>query len=113
MARYIYWAKEYNVNPRDLQPVMRQALLIVDRRFGACKKRLTITCTGGGAHTPTSLHPWGYAFDVRIRQLTRAQKIYILNKTNDDFEYTPYQIELHGDHFHVEYDPSDWKDVLK
>ncbi|MCK5450267.1 MAG: hypothetical protein KAI70_00725 [Candidatus Omnitrophica bacterium] len=102
--RKIHWAKEYGVNPRDLQPIMRKALLIVDRAYERQNKTVTVTCTGGGSHIPTSLHPWGYAFDVRIWILTNAQKGKILHDIKQWFTGGKYQIVREKTHFHIEYD---------
>lgn len=109
MARQIHWAKEYNVNPRDLQLVMRRALLIVDGVYARMNRKLTITCTGQGSHSPTSLHPWGFAFDARTRTLSITQQRKALQEIETMFKGTGFQIIFHTTHFHIEYDPKDWK----
>ena len=111
-GRLIHWAKEYNVNPRDLQPVMRRALLIVDGVYERINRTLTVTCTGGGDHSSTSLHPWGYAFDVRTRNMSITQQRKALQEIEALFKGTGYQITFHTTHFHIEYDPKDWKDTF-
>lgn len=106
----VYWAKEYNVNPRDLQLVMRGAIIIAGAVFAAYKKRFTITCTGSGDHTLYSLHAFGFAFDVRTRHLSLVQKKQIYNDIAKKFAGTGYQIIMESDHYHIEYDPEDWKE---
>jgi len=91
---------------------MRAALLIVDAAFANHDKSLTVTCTGGGAHCPESLHFWGYAFDARTRNLTSSLKTKIYNEINDKFKGTGYQIVWHSTHYHIEYDPPDWKETF-
>jgi len=110
--RIVYWAKEYEVNPRDLQPVMRRAIMIVDAAYAVYNKRLTITCTGGKNHTAGSLHPFGFAFDTRTRHLSPTERRKILERIQRDFKGTGYEAFFHVDHFHIEYDPDDWKDSL-
>ena len=112
MGKAIHWAKEYKVNPRDLQLIMRRAVLIVDSVFASHGKTVTITCTGGGDHSPGSLHPWGYAFDARTRNLTSTLKTKIYNEIKDKLKGTGYQIIWHSTHYHIEYDPPDWKDTF-
>lgn len=112
MGRLIHWAKEYKVNPRDLQLCMRPALLIVDSVFAKYKKKLTITCTGGGDHSPESLHYWGFAFDARIRHLSMILKRKIYEEIQAKFKGTPFQIVFHTTHYHIEYDPKNWKDTF-
>ena len=112
MERVISWAKEYNVNPRDLRMVMRRAVLIVDSVFESHGKKLIITCTGGGDHSPESLHPWGFAFDARTRNLAEALRTKVFNEIDKEFKGTAYQIIFHSSHFHIEYDPFDWKDSV-
>lgn len=108
----IHYAKEYNVNPRDLQLIMRPAVIIVGEVFGVHKKEFMITCTGGGDHSLTNLHSWGFAFDVRTRNLSAPLKTKMFNEIQARFKGTGYQIIFHATHFHVEYDPGDWKQVF-
>jgi len=113
MARKIHWKQSKvpwkpSVNPRDLQDVMKKALLIVDQEFKKYNKEVTITCTGQDSHKPSSQHPWGLAFDVRILWLglseTTINMLYSLIKGR--FKGTGYQIINEKNHFHVEYDPN-------
>lgn len=108
--RKIKWKK--GVRARDLQPVMRRALLIVDKVFEKYKKDLTVTCTGDGDHSTTSLHPWGYAFDVRTRNLSKKIKLKIYKEIEILFKKTPFEIIFHSTHFHIEHDPNNWKEVV-
>ena len=110
MAEKIYWKK--GVSPRDLQLVMRKALLIVHEEYSKFNKTVTVTCTGDGAHKATGLHSWGYAFDVRTFILTPGLKKLIYDKIKKRFANTPYQIIFEKDHFHIEYDPADWKETF-
>lgn len=117
MSRKIHWKKgdskgRPDVNPSDLQLVMRKGLLIVDKEFERLGFELTITCTGDGDHSPTSLHPWGFAFDCRTRMLSAQQKNVLYDMIEAEFKNTPFQIVEHSTHFHIEYDPKDWKETF-
>lgn len=107
MARKIHWKE--GVRSRDLRRRMRPALLIVDSVLAGMNRRFTVTCTADGDHSPTSLHPWGFAFDVRTRHMSITQQRKALQEIEDRFKSTPYEIVFHTTHFHIEYDPKDWK----
>lgn len=106
-VRMLYWKP--GVNPRDLQLVMRQAILICDEVYREFKKKLTVTCTGDGSHSISSLHPWGFAIDIRTRIFTEKQKTRAFLILEKRFKDSLFQIIWHTTHFHIEYDPSDWK----
>lgn len=107
MATLIHWKE--GVRARDLRLVMRPALMMVYSVYTEMNRRMTVTCTGDGDHTPTSLHPWGYAFDVRIRDMSISQRQKAYRQIKAMFTGTPYQVILHSTHIHIEYDPPDWK----
>lgn len=94
------------VNPRDLQMIMRQSLLICDGVYKHYNKEVVVTCTGNGDHGPRSLHPWGYAYDIRTHFFTEDIKKCVYNDIAASFKKTNFQIVSEATHFHIEFDLS-------
>jgi len=82
---------------------MRLVLIEADWVWKLYGVELVITSTLDGVHTPASLHPFGYAVDLRTRYFDKdlhkgiaSQLQSILGKD--------YDVILHKTHIHVEYD---------
>lgn len=110
MSRKLKWKD--GVDPSGLHSVMRQALLICDSVYYHYNKELVVTCTGAGDHGPDSLHPFGFAFDIRTHYFTDVIKKRVLIDISAKFKNTYFQIVSEPTHFHIEFDPDSWKDII-
>ncbi len=70
------------------------------KRYG---QELVITSTLDGVHSPGSLHPYGYAVDLRTRYFEPGK---VKSITADLHDALPegYEVVPHKTHIHVEYD---------
>ena len=91
------------VELKDLNIVMRPALMAADKIWSKHGRELVITSTGDGVHSPASLHPYGYAFDCRTRYFGAEQ---ILEVARELREALPagFQVIVEKSHIHVEFD---------
>lgn len=96
-------AKEYNVELSGLKIQMRPALIITDNIYKLYGQELTITCTNGGVHSAGSLHYYGYAFDIRTRDLTERQRPGVYEQLKRQLP-NDFDVVLHKTHIHIEYD---------
>lgn len=86
----------------DLKIEMRPVLVAADKIWKKHGKELVITCTGGGVHSPGSLHPYGYAVDKRIRYFTTEVKLNVARELREALG-KDYDVIVHKTHIHVEY----------
>lgn len=82
---------------------MRPALIEADKIWNAYGQPLTITCGLDGEHSAGSLHYYGYAVDLRIRDFTEIQKQTAWANLKSKLGVA-YDVVLHKTHIHVEYD---------
>ena len=92
------------VKPRDNHLIMRWERIQVANIYKKHGKELVITCTGGGSHSITSLHPDGYAFDCRTYYFSSNEKKKVFEEIKEVFRGTKYQVVFESDHFHIEFD---------
>ncbi len=88
----------------DLKSQIVLAILIaadVYRMFG---QDLVITSLDDSVHHAGSLHPSGYAFDLRTSYFTASQipKVLLALKQSLTIDF---DVIFEADHFHIEYDP--------
>ena len=96
--------KKPDVQLAGLQLPMRKVLIEADRVWAAHGQELVITSGLDGCHSPGSLHPMGYAVDLRLRYFTsRTKQTEVCNELRLALS-TDYQVIQHRTHAHVEFD---------
>jgi len=79
----------------------RRALSLIDALYAVFAEEAVVTSTYEGSHAPGSLHYSNAAFDVRLSKTPPSVVLDRIKKAlGKDFD-----VVLHGDHFHIEYDP--------
>ena len=93
----------YDSDLRDLKLEMRPVLIAADKVWKKHGRELVITCTGGGVHSPGSLHYYGYAIDLRTNYFGTEQ---VKEVARDLISELPdgFQVIVERTHIHVEYD---------
>ena len=87
-----------------LQIEMRQVLIRGDAIYHKHGEELWITSGTEGEHSPASLHPFGYALDLRTRFFGIEQTKAVAGELREALP-NAYDVVLHeGSHIHVEYD---------
>jgi len=86
-----------------LQLEMRKILIEADKIWKDRGQELVITSTTDGVHSPGSLHPYGYAIDLRTRYFDAVdhQAIALILQTKLG---SKYDVIVHRTHIHVECD---------
>lgn len=86
-----------------LKLVMRPVLVTAAKIWKRYGQELVVTCGPGGTHSPGSLHPYGYALDLRSRYFDAGTKIYVIESLQKELG-ADYDVISHRTHIHVEYD---------
>ncbi len=86
-----------------LQFPMRIVLIKAASIWEQNGQELVITSTLDGVHSPGSLHPYGYAVDLRTRYFERLVAIQVEFELQNALS-VEYDVILHKTHIHVEYD---------
>jgi len=86
-----------------LQLEMRKVLIKADRIWKQKGQTLVVTSTTDGVHSPESLHPYGYAVDLRTRYFDIADHGHIAFLLERQLG-NKYDVIVHKTHIHVEYD---------
>ena len=94
-------AKE-GVQLYGLQIEMRKALMVCDKIYSERSKELVITSTVEAVHSASSMHPYGYAIDIRTNYFTLTEKIAVSIELEEKLGAS-YKLVWHGTHFHIEY----------
>jgi len=96
MLRY-----KVGVSVLGIKPEILAAYPTIDSAFSP--KDAVITSAVNGTHGRKSMHPLGYAIDLRIRHLVdnEVDKIVLLLKT---WLTDEYDVILEDDHIHLEFD---------
>ena len=81
---------------------MRPVLLYADSIWKSLGQELVITSTTDGVHSPGSLHPYGFAVDLRSNYFTNEQKAEACNKLRSRLG-SSYSVVPEPTHIHVEY----------
>lgn len=90
------------VSLRGLQLEMRVALIEASKIWANMGHELVITSGLEGVHSPSSLHPFGFALDFRTSDMTEENKLSALFSLQNVLE-EPYRVIKHDTHIHVEY----------
>lgn len=88
---------------QGLKIVMRVALMTCERILEQYGQELVVTSGTDGEHTTGSLHYYGYAVDLRTRDMTPRDRALAFAKILDAFDGTKYRAILEPSHLHVEY----------
>ena len=92
----------------EMKPQLLDALLTIGRVFDKFNYTLVITSLSDGKHmgngSGNSLHPRGYAADLRSRDMRVADVGIVRNEMSRALG-PAYQVVLEADHIHLEYDP--------
>lgn len=93
--------KDGVVMPNQL--VMRKVLIAAEKIWKDFGQELVITAGMDGTHSAGSLHPYGYAIDLRTRYFEDGEvKRRIANQLRETLGHK-YDVILHKTHVHVEY----------
>jgi len=87
---------------QGLQLPMRKVLMFADAIWKANGKELVVTSGVDGVHSPGSLHPFGYAVDLRTFYFTNETKKKVRKLLADNLG-PEYDVVLEPTHIHAEY----------
>ena len=95
-------ANEHGTKLSGLKIEMRRALMCCEDAFKSVHPPFIVTYTTNGVHSAGSLHPYGYAFDIRTRDLMHHERSAVIKYLQ---EHLPscYQLIIHSTHLHIEY----------
>lgn len=82
---------------------MRKVLMVADKIWKEHGQELVITSGLDGVHSPGSLHPYGYALDLRSRYFVKARCPLVVVDLKEQLG-NDYDVIVHSTHIHVEYD---------
>lgn len=92
-----------NVKLEGLHIAFRRALGVIESIYKDAGQELVITCTTGGVHSPTSLHPYGRAIDIRTHYFTDNVKRRVLQELKHRLGCL-FDVVWHSTHIHIELD---------
>lgn len=93
------WYKQGVYGP--LEPEAADGLRRTEKLYAMAEADVYITSIRDGAHGPGSLHPWGYAWDMRPGPVTIDEHRRYLGR---DFDVLDHGVPPHR---HIEYDPKE------
>ena len=80
-------------------------LMILDKLFWASVLGgLVVTSVTDGIHNPGSLHPKGFAADIRSRDIPADVKDWLLRDCKRELG-EQFDLVVENDHWHLEFDP--------
>lgn len=88
---------------QGLQIEMRNVLIAIEAAYESIGQIPVITCGTDGEHSAGSYHYYGYAVDVRTRNLMNDEVIQVMRELDEALP-DPYDISDEGTHIHIEYD---------
>ena len=86
-----------------LQLPMRKVLVEASKLWDTFGAELVVTSTTDGVHSPGSLHPYGYAVDLRTHYFKDDQHQMLANELRYQLGNV-YDVIVHPTHIHVEWD---------
>ena len=95
---------KFGVKVAGVKPEIIVAMIVVDSVFQEHGAACVVTSCVEGKHGANSLHPKGYAIDVRSSVLSAIEQVSV----RDDLKRRlgpDYDVILEIDHYHLEYDP--------
>jgi len=93
------------VSVLGIKPEILAAYSLIDAAFSP--NDAVITSAVDGKHGPKSMHPLGYAIDLRIRHIVEGEVVTVLKKIMlllNTWLTDEYDVVLEGDHIHLEFD---------
>ncbi len=93
-----------NVNMAGLHWCMRPVLLAAERVYTALQAPLRITSALDGEHSPRSLHYYGLAIDLGVRNMTGSKRKRAVEMLQKDVGCA-FQVIDGTNYIHVEWDP--------
>lgn len=87
-----------------IKPELVLTLMLVNQVFLKYNLHMIITSMLDGQHSDGSLHPYGFAVDIRSRNISRDFIQKIVRDLKEMFD-EQLDIVLESDHFHIEFDP--------
>ena len=84
---------------------VRPALIAAERiwKEHGRSEGFTITCGLDGEHSAGSLHPYGYAIDIRTKYFTEEVKKEVFAQLKKELP-EPFDVIWHSTHIHIEFD---------
>jgi hypothetical protein len=82
---------------------MRPVLILAEKIWEKYGQPLTVTCGLDGEHSAGSLHYYGFAVDLRIRDFSEGQRQSAWANLKSKLGIA-YDVVLHKTHIHVEFD---------
>lgn len=109
--------KTENVILNGLSIEMTFALRVINNVYERNGITLTVTCGLDGNHMAGSLHPCGYAVDIRTKNIVDSKLVLkIVNEIRDDLRKinSRYSVllETSPPHIHIQYIPQIYLDFL-
>ncbi len=98
-----YMKVKSGVKLAGLKLEMRKVLVEADKLWKAHNQELVVTSTLDGVHSAGSLHPYGYAVDLRTRYFDTAEYNVLAGELRLMLG-DKYDVIVHYSHIHVEYD---------
>ncbi len=90
---------------QGLHASMRSALMKADKIMVQHGASLVVTSALDGTHSPGSLHPYGFAIDIRSKHLEQDNKADVLRQLQEQLPDFDVILECAGkdnEHFHIE-----------
>jgi hypothetical protein len=106
-ARKVVNVKQ-GVSLEGLRPVILNILPVLDKISQEVANRDTIITSAVSSRSVLSLHPLGYAIDIRTRDLTEKQLFNYVVEIKIKLS-TCYDVVQEPDHIHIEFDPNKGK----
>ncbi len=92
------------VTPMGLKPEALLAIIISHEVYSSFGYDLTVTSITDGVHSRQSIHEFGYAIDIRTRNIVKPDHEKIVAKLKTALGPL-YDVVLEKDHIHIEFDP--------
>ena len=93
-----------NVNIYGVQPELVLSVLLINQVFLKHNQNMIITSMIDGVHNLGSLHPKGFAIDIRTRDIFKPILDRIIQELKENYD-DQLDIILESDHLHIEFDP--------
>lgn len=86
-----------------VRPELLLAIMVAEKVYEKNSLEFTITSINDGKHSRNSLHPFGFAFDLRTRHIAPDRQHMIRDEIANSLT-DEYDVVLEDDHIHLEYD---------
>jgi len=92
------------VKPAGLKPELVLALIVAESVYQNYGYEMTVTSINDGTHGRQTLHDFGYAADLRTRNVPESEREPMVTEIQQRLG-DQYDVILENDHIHLEYDP--------